>query len=186
MMFDKIDLDEKEIPFNPKLTETVVEFLRRQRIMAGPEDFPEGTEFECRRCGDCCRWNYYFLDAPQSLIDQLYMVGPRYPHGYWVLILADEVEPLNMYMPTWNPSVDEAKMFHFGGNIPEKHKRFCRRTGRTHGYWVLNDAGKISVYCPSPCEHLTENNLCAIYSHRPEVCREYMCARYPIIKHGIV
>ncbi len=172
-MFDKIDLDEKEVPFNPLLNETVVEFLSRQAVK-GERD-PD-ILYECRRCADCCRWNYYKLDTPQSLIDQLYMIGPKYPHGYWTLI----EDTLHLYMPTWTPKEGEAKLFHFDGKIPQKHVEFCWRSGRTHGYWVLNDEQKIVVYCPVTCQNLTENNMCSIYRERPQVCRDYLCGRYPV------
>ena len=172
MMFDKIDLNEKEIPFNPRLNETVVGFLSRQRI-AGDRD-PD-IEYECRRCGDCCKWNYYKLDTPQNLIDQLYMIGPKYPNGYWVLLEGK----LHCYMPTWAPKEGEAKLFHFDGKIPESHVDFCWRSGRTHGYWVLDSEGKIVIYCPTACQHLTEDDLCGIYKDRPLICREYLCGRYP-------
>jgi len=176
-MFDEIDFDEEELPFNPILCMTIAEFLDQQKVEACRD--PD-AQYECRQCGDCCRWNYYNLNPPQTLIDQLYMVGPRHPHGYWVLIKERSESKLHLYMPTWTPKEGEAKLFHFDGSIPEKHLDFCWRTGRTHGYWVLNEKGKIVVYCPCECQHLTENNLCAIYEDRPLVCREYLCGRYPV------
>ena len=170
-MFDEIVLNEKELPFNPKFNETVVEFLSRQKI---PENHPEGTRFECRNCGDCCKWNYYKLDIPQGLRDELYMSGPRRPHGYWVLM-----EKLHCYMPI-NPGSKKGSLYHFEADIPEQHVEFCVRTGRTWGYWVLDDAGKVVVYCPMECQHLTKEKLCGIHRERPQVCREYMCSRYPV------
>lgn len=170
MFFDEDEID-GSLPFNPKLNETVVEFLSRQRI-AGKRD-PD-KEYECRRCADCCRWNYYKLDAGQKLVDQLYMLGPKRPHGYWVLL-----DNLHCYMPV-RPGEKDATLFHFEGKIPDSQISFSRRTGRTWGYWVLDDDDKVVMYCPIECRHLTENNLCAIYNDRPQVCRDYLCGRYPV------
>ena len=173
-MFDTEDLDEKKLPFNPVLNETVVEFLSRQKAMKAPEDYPEGTKFECRRCGDCCKWNYYKLDTGTKLVDQLYMVGPKRPHGYWVLM-----DKLHCYMPI-KPGTEKQTQFHFEANLPELHVEFCRRTGRTWGYWVLDAEDKVVIYCPIECQHLAENNECTIYPDRMQICREYMCGRYPV------
>lgn len=181
-MFDEIDLNEEELPFNPILNMTVAEFLDEQKVASGRD--PD-AKYECRRCGDCCKWNYFNLIPPQTLIDQIYMVGPKYPHGYWVLIRGVDRDSLHLYMPTWTPREGEAKLFHFEGNIPLKHIDFFWRTGRTHGYWVLNKKEKIVVYCPCICQHLTEDGLCSIYEDRPLVCQEYLCGRYPM-KGGAV
>lgn len=171
-MFDEPDLNEKELPFNPILNETVVEFLSRQRIACEPD--PDKV-YGCVKCGDCCRWNYYKLDAGTKLVDQLYMHGPKRPHGYWVLM----ENSLHCYMPV-KPGTKEATMFHYEGNIPQVHVDFCKRTGRTWGYWVLDDEDKAVIYCPMECQQLTENNLCAIYEDRPQVCRDYLCGRHPV------
>ncbi len=169
-MLDNIDVDEGKLPFNPILNETVVEFLSRQRIA---DEVDPDKEYECRRCGDCCKWNYYKLDTGQKLVDQLYMIGPKRPHGYWVLM-----DALHCYMPV-KPGTEESTMFHFEGRIPDTHVDFCRRTERMWGYWVLDDDDKVVIYCPISCQHLSEDNLCTIYLERPEVCRKYLCGRYP-------
>jgi len=180
LIIDKEDLDQEKLPFGPKFNETIVEFLSRQRVMKSPEDYPEGTEFECRRCGDCCRYNYYKLDPPQNLVDQLTMIGPKYPNGYWVLI----ENQIHCYMPCWAKE-NESKMFHFEGNLPQKHIELCWITGRTHGYWVLEGNDKIVIYCPTKCQHLIGKNVCDIYEDRPQVCREYICNRYPVETRGM-
>jgi Fe-S-cluster containining protein len=66
------------------------------------------------------------------------------------------------------------------GVCPPKQVDFLRKTGRTWGYWVMNDREQIIIYSPTPCIHL-EKGLCGIYDNRPEVCEPYFCKRYPIL-----
>ena len=138
----------------------------------------KAEKYECRRCGDCCMWNYYVLDVTTEpkLLDQLYMLA-KYPHGYWVLVQ----DKIILYMPFWskkqNGSLD------FEGNLPDKHIEHLTKTGRMHGYWVLSGSDKILVYNPVPCVHLIKDGelyACAIYEDRPQVCKDYSCGRYPI------
>lgn len=169
-IFDEIDFDMVELPFNPKMNETVVEFLNRQGIMSSPD--PD-LKYECRRCGDCCRWFYYKLIVPQDLADQLYMRFEA-PHGYWVL-----TDKLQCYMPV-RPGEPDAQIFHFEGNLPEGHVDYCVTAGRRWGYWVLEEKDKVVVYSPVKCIHLVDENVCDIYEDRPDICRAYQCGRYPV------
>jgi Fe-S-cluster containining protein len=169
-VFDEIDLDMVELPFNPKLNETVVEFLQRQRIMS---DSDSDLKYECRRCGDCCKWFYYKLIVPPDLADQLYMRA-KSPHGYWVL-----TDKLQCYMPV-GPGEPGAQIFHFEGNLPQGHVDYCVTAGRRWGYWVLDEKDKAIIYSPVECIHLENGNFCNIYKHRPDICRAYQCGRYPV------
>jgi Fe-S-cluster containining protein len=51
-----------------------------------------------------------------------------------------------------------------------------------HG-WKVNkrDDGMVDVVVPSPCKHLQRNakgeGHCAIYIHRPAICRKWQCGR---------
>lgn len=172
MVFDEIDFDMEELPFNPKINETVVEFLSRQRVMPGPD--PDGDiKYECRRCGDCCQWFFYKLNVPQDLADQLNMRF-KDPHGYWVLS-----DKLQCYMPV-GPGEPGAEIFHFSGNLPEGHYDYCVVSGRRWGYWVLEEADKVVVYSPAKCTRLVGDNFCEIYKERPDICRAYQCGRYPV------
>ena len=169
-------MDEENQPFNAVLNETVAEFLEKQKAKLR-KILPEDGKYECRRCGDCCKWNYYHLNIDnQNLIDKLYMEGTKMPHGYWVLIEGK----MNFYMPTWKGKKNKSKLVHFDGALPPKHTEFLKVTGRMHGYWVLNKNDKVVVYSPTPCEHLTKKNMCRIYAKRPEICKDYLCGRYPV------
>lgn len=170
--------EELELSGNPCLQETVRSFLERQKKMLSEDPKFKAEKYECRRCGDCCMWNYYVLDitTEPKLLDQLYMLA-KYPHGYWVLVQ----DKIILYMPFWskkqNGSLD------FEGNLPDKHIEHLTKTGRMHGYWVLDKNDKILVYNPVPCVHLIKDGdlyACAIYEDRPQVCRSYICGRYPV------
>jgi len=177
-MLNSEDLDEVNQPANPKLNETVHQFLQKQKQLADERKYPPGTRFLCIRCGDCCRYNYYHLDiSKKSLLDRLYM-SSKFPNGYWVLM--DEGK-LSCYMPLWDDP--KSKMLSFDGPLPQEHVDFLMRTGRRHGYWVLaRETDEMVVYTPVPCVHLIEGppTSCAIYGDRPEICRMYSCKRYPI------
>jgi len=58
------------------------------------------------------------------------------------------------------------------------------KSGRTHGYWVLDvKSDKVLVYSPIPCMQLTKDDdeyHCIIYKDRPQICRDYTCGRHPI------
>ena len=174
-----VNKEDLELPGNPCLQATVREFLDQQKKMLSENPEFKAEAYECRRCGDCCLWNYYALTIQAKLLKQLYLLAP-YPHGYWVLIEGK----IHCYMPVWSkPS--ESNLLHFDGYLPKKHTDFLARTGRRHGYWVLDtEKDKILVYNPVPCNHLVndiENRAsCDIYMDRPEVCRDYTCGRYPI------
>lgn len=180
-MLSNEDLDEKNQPSNPKLSETVHQFLMRQRELADQQKYPPETEFDCIRCGDCCRYNFYHLNVnDRRLLDQLYMLNEN-PHGYWVLM---DDGKLAGYMPIWVKSA-KAPMLSFDGPLPKEHIDFLMRTGRRHGYWVLaKEIDEIVIYNPAPCHHFVDNKLgptsCAIYFNRPEICKMYSCRRYPI------
>jgi len=174
MVMNREDL---ELPGSPLLLRTVKDFLMEQKKQLKETGGPDG-EYKCLRCGDCCRWNFYSLDIKPKLLDQLYMLGAPYPHGYWVLI----ERKIHCYMPVWSKQ-DESNLLHFDGFLPDKHIEFLIRTGRRHGYWVLDtENDKILVYNPVPCIHLVdegEATHCDIYEDRPQVCVDYTCERYP-------
>lgn len=178
-MLSPEDLDETNQPLNPKLNETVHQFLMRQKELVRQPEYPPGTVFECVRCGDCCRYNFYHLSLTDTaLLDKLYMLS-KYPHGYWVLL---DNRMLTLYMPLWldpkNPVIS------FSGPVPEEHIDFMMRTVRRHGYWVLSEEGLIVVYNPTPCIHFIDKGQdlasCDIYEDRPEICKAYSCRRYPV------
>lgn len=173
-----IDEEDFVLPGNPFLNCTVAEFLEEQKKQLKEKGDPEG-KYKCMRCGDCCLFNYYLLAIKGKLIDQLYMLGSPYPHGYWVLIDFK----IHCYMPLWSKK-SQSNLLHFDGYLPREHMDFLSRTGRRHGYWVLNNENdKIVVYNPVPCIHFVKDiNMiasCAIYKDRPKVCRDYICGRYP-------
>jgi len=177
-MLSPEDLDEVNQPANPKLNETVHQFLLRQKRLADERKYPPGTIFQCIRCGDCCRYNYFHMNIEEkSLLDQLHMLGKN-PHGYWALM---DDGKLTCYMPLWNNH--KSNMLSFEGPLPERHIDFLMQTKRRHGYWILaTEIDEIIVYNPTPCMHLIDGTLasCAIYDDRPEICRTYICRRYPL------
>ena len=153
------------------LRETVRQFLSKQRELVGKTEWPPGTKFECRQCGECCKWNFTMLKIDEELNEKLRSLV-KYPHGSWDLM--DE-NKLRLAMPGIS----------FIGLIPPNHTEFLKITGRTWGYWVLNEKGKIILYCPTTCIHLKDDGLCAIYEKgRPQVCNPYFCKRYPIQLHS--
>jgi Fe-S-cluster containining protein len=161
------EFEEDRLPGNPRLCDTTQQFLSRQRRFIGRTTWPPGTEFECRGCGDCCKWNFIILETDEKLITAL-RARAKHPHGSWNLT---EEDKLYVGMPG----------FSFIGICPPKQAEFLRVSGRTWGYWVLNEREKVVVYNPTPCIHIQDDGLCAIYEDRPEVCESYFCRRYPII-----
>uniref|UniRef100_A0A6M3LZ21 Putative zinc-or iron-chelating protein n=1 Tax=viral metagenome TaxID=1070528 RepID=A0A6M3LZ21_9ZZZZ len=164
-----------ELPGNPCLQETVADFLRRQKSMLSEDLGQDSDGYECKRCGDCCTWNYYVLDINDpKLLDSLYMLA-KYPHGYWRL----DQKKIRMYMP-----FSKNGLMDFDGVLPDKHIEHLTKTGRMHGYWVLDTKNdKILVYNPVPCLQLAKDGdqyYCIIYKDRPQVCKDYSCRRYPI------
>lgn len=165
-MAEEFDLE--RLPGNPRMCETVRDFLTRQRKFMGRTKWPPGTKFECHGCADCCRWYFIILNTDDKLAEEL-ITRVKYPHGFWVLMPENR---LKVQMPG----------FFFFGNIPSDQREFITVTGRTWGYWVLNKKrGKPVIYTPTPCIHLTDENKCEIYEERPRVCKVYFCGRYPII-----
>ena len=49
------EFDMERLPGNPRMCETISQFLRRQRKFISKLNFPPGTKFECIGCGDCCK-----------------------------------------------------------------------------------------------------------------------------------
>jgi len=159
------EFDLAQLSGNPRINESVQQHLSRQRKQIGRTKFPPGTEFECKGCGDCCTWNFIILRSDEGLVKEL-RARRKYPHGSWNL----EKEKFRVSMPG----------FYFFGNCPPPQTEFLRVTGRTWGYWVLNEKDQIIIYNPTPCIHLKTDGLCAIYhSGRPVVCGSYFCKRYP-------
>lgn len=161
------EYDFERLPGNPRMCETIQQFLSRQRKFVGQTKWPPGTEFECRRCGDCCNWYFIILVTDEELVKEL-LTRVKYPHGSWNL---NEKDNLRVAMPG----------FSFIGICPPKQVEFMKGTGRTWGYWRLNVNGKIVLYNPTPCIHFGDDGLCEIYENRPEVCEPYFCRRYPVI-----
>lgn len=161
------EFDLEELPGNPRIYETVREFLMRQRRFVSRTKWAPGTKFECKGCGDCCTWNYLILKADEDLAKALRR-QTKYPHGAWHLV--EGKSQIRIQMPG----------FVVMGNIPAKQEEFLRVTGSTWGYWVLSGKSVV-IYNPVPCIHLTEDKRCAIYEERPQVCRNYSCGRWPII-----
>lgn len=166
-----IEKEDYELYGNPFLQETVRQFLEKQKELL--EEIPEAEEYECRMCGDCCRWNFYLLPIEDTrFLDHL--VGlERYPHGYWVI----NDGRIHCHIPI----VRTEEIFHFDAPLPEGHVEFLKKTGRLHGYWVFDaPRSRIIAYNPTPCIQLKGDNSCRIYKTRPEICRGYICKRYPI------
>lgn len=161
------EFEEDRHPGNPRLCETVEQFLRRQKKAIGQTTWPPGTKFECKGCGDCCKWNFIVMDNDENLANEL-RARVNYPHGSWTLI---EELRIRIEMPPG---------FSVIGRIPDTTSEFLMRTGRRWGYWVLNERGKVILYNPTPCIHLRDDGLCNIYDDRPAVCETYFCKRYPI------
>jgi len=170
---DSVDFTEG----NPFLLMTVKEFLDAQEkaIKEQNKALPPTTEFECKKCGDCCRWNAFDINFEEPiLIDEIYRYGGKYPHGYWVAM----DNRIYCYLPFWDGR--KMRMWHFHGPLLRKQVDFLVTTGRRHGYWIMR--GRIAtIYSPTPCQHLQQDNLCAIYKERPKVCRDYMCRRHPVL-----
>ena len=167
-MSDAEDFDLERLTGNPAICETVGEFLMRRRKLVTEAEWPEGTEFRCEMCGDCCNWNYLILEVDEELNTMLRDMV-KYPHGSWMME---------------NPGMVAVSMpgFSFSGNIPPSQTDYIMRTGRNWGYWVLNAHGHVVLYNPTPCIHyLPEDKLCGIYETRPGVCREYFCRRHAVI-----
>lgn len=177
-MLSTEDLDEINQPANPKLNETVHQFLQRQKQLFEERKYLPGTIFQCIRCGDCCRYNYFHMSIDEKkLLDQLHMLGKNL-HGYWVV--TDDGR-ITCHMPIWNNPKNN--MLSFTGPLPEGHIGFLMQTERRHGYWVLaTEIDEIIVYSPTPCIHLIDGTpaSCAIYDDRSDICRAYVCRRYPL------
>ena len=157
---------------NPRMCEVVEDFLTRQRKFVAQIKWPPGTKFECKGCGDCCKWYFLILITGEKLVEKL-RGRAKYPHGFWHLREEGRIE---VRMPN----------FYFIGLCPPAQAEFLTVTSRTWGYWVLNARGKVVLYNPVPCIHLAEENQCAIYEEeqggpRPRVCQMYYCRRWPII-----
>jgi len=164
-------LDVELLPGNPRVCEVAYEqweFLQER-------PYPAGMSWECKRCGDCCRWNFMVL-RPMELGAVRKMVAElrsraEYPHGSWDLTEDDE---LRMKMPGAS----------FTGMRQPEQAEFLRLTGRAWGYWVLK-GGQVVLYNPTSCIHLSEDNLCEIYDDRPETCQAYSCRRFPSARKGL-
>ena len=177
---DVLNMDKQ--PFNPLIYKSIKEILEDQ-LLNLPE-YPEGTEFGCERCGDCCQFFYMHFKMPQDLLDE---IGKRakHPHGYWVLKERKHVRrgksPMQFFMPVF--SAHHQPMMDWTGNIPKDRSDFLEFTGRRHGYWVFNGVD-IVLYCPAPCNYLIVDghgkNACDVYSGRPEICEKYYCKRHPV------
>ena len=160
------EFDMESLPGNPRMCDTIQQFLSRQRRLIGQTKWPPGTTFGCRQCGDCCKWNFIVLNTDEKLVEEL-RSRAKYPHGSWNLSVKDK---LRITMPG----------FLFIGICPPKQNEFLRGTGRTWGYWVLNERGKVVLYNPTPCIHLQDDGLCGTYDDRPRACGTYFCRRYPL------
>lgn len=175
MAVEEFDLE--NAPQNPRLLFTFRQFIQWQKEKL-EKHWPEGIEFECRKCADCCTWNYFFFQSDsEDLIRMTHDVGGSNPHGWWVLT----GDNLRLWLPrrAVETETKEVPVLSFDGRLPDKHLDFLRTTGRRHGYWVMNKADDYVIYSPTPCQHLQENGLCAIYEDRPQVCRDYSCKRFP-------
>ncbi|MCK4266699.1 MAG: YkgJ family cysteine cluster protein [Thermoplasmata archaeon] len=148
------------------MSDTVEQFLTAQRKLRGQTEWPPGTKFECRGCGDCCKWNFIILSPGEELAAML-RERAKYPHGSWIV----EEERIRLQMPG----------FFFKGTVPKNQLEFITRTGRSWGYWVLNARDKVALYNPTACIHLMEEDRCAIYEERPRACVAYFCGRHPVI-----
>jgi len=164
------------LPGNPRLNETVHQFLTRQRKFVGRTKWPEGTTFDCKQCGDCCRWNFIVLTSGPETIKG-FREQTKFPHGNWLLTPKGKLRLVMPEVYTFLPRREYSST----GVCPPKQVDFLRGTGRTWGYWVMNDRDQIIIYSPTPCIHLQEDNSCGIYESRPEACEPYFCKRYPIL-----
>jgi len=160
------EFDLERLPGNPRITETVAEFLMRKRKFVSQIHWPPGVEFECKKCAECCTWFFMLLVVDEELNVEL-RKRVKYPHGSWIM----EEGQLSLQMPGYT----------FRGNIPVDQAEFMTKTGRHWGYWVLNAPGKVALYNPTPCIHLVEG-LCEIYEDHPQVCKEYFCRKHPILR----
>lgn len=169
-MSDAEDYDLERLPGSPWICETVAEFLNEKRKRITQIQWPPGTTFECKQCGDCCTWNFILMVTDEELNNSL-RERAKYPHGSWVM---KEERVISLQMPGYS----------FTGNIPHDQNEYIMKTGRHWGYWVLNARGRIALYNPTPCIHLGEDNLCAIYDEaemtRPRACKVYFCRRHPV------
>ncbi len=160
--------DLERLSGNPRIAETVAEFLERKRQFVSQIVWPPGIEFECKKCGDCCTWYSFVTQMDEEMIHTL-RERAKYPHGSWIL---NENRQIMMQMPDYM----------FGGNIPPDQAEYIMKTGRHWGYWVLNAHGNVVLYNPTSCIHLTEDKLCGIYEDRPHVCKNTFCRRHPILR----
>lgn len=158
----------EELPGNPRMCEIVEEFLKRQRKFINRIKWPTGTKFECKGCADCCTWYFIVMNMDEELVKQLH-ARAKYPHGFWEK--SEQENRIRVGMPG----------FSFTGVIPADQAEYLSITGKNWGYWVLNSKGKVVLYNPMPCIHLTEDKRCDIYEERPQICRVYSCRRWPII-----
>ena len=173
------EFDLKETPFNPRIMETFLEFARRQKE-ANKADHG-GAKVECRRCGDCCTWNFYKVQVSDKLIKELKSRDSD-PHGYW--ILGDHI--LNFYLIFWDGEADEpCRTMRFTGPIGEDYYQFHKVSNRRQGYWVIAPDNWILLYSPNKCVNLLYDKdglaMCKVYENRPKICRGYFCGRYPVI-----
>ena len=177
------DLDHNEQPYNPRINESIHDFLEAQGKEAKRRKEIPGAKFSCHRCGDCCRYYYFHLDPPRDLIQIIVGDGEATPHGAWVMVKepGDKEEKIRLTMPVWNKKPVDGKipMLDFKGNLEKDVIEFLKATRRRHGYWVLNKNDDIVVYSPSYCGQLVGKNRCKIYNNRPKVCRNYFCGRHP-------
>jgi len=171
---DPEDFNLEQLPGNPSISETVEHFLMEKRKRIAQTQWPPGTTFECKQCGDCCTWNFILLITDEELNTSLRRHA-KYPHGAWAL---KEERQILLQMPDYS----------FTGNIPSDQSEYILKTGRHWGYWVLNARGRVVLYNPTPCIHLGEDNLCGIYDDvemtRPRVCKVYFCRRHPNVLLG--
>jgi len=160
--------DLERLSGNPRISETVEEFLARKREFVSQIVWPPGIEYECKKCGDCCTWNFNVVKIDEEKI-RILRERAKYPHGSWIL---NEDRQLTVKMPGLS----------FTGSMPPVHIEYINRTGRHWGYWVLNARGNVVLYNPTPCIHLTEDKTCGIYENRPRACVAYSCRRHPILR----
>lgn len=160
---------------NPKMLETVTDFLMRQRKLVSQTDWPPGTRFECKKCADCCTWFFMLLVVDEELNVEL-RKRVKYPHGSWIM---EEGENTSSTSPSHQISL-QMPGYRFTGNIPVVQAEYMTKAGRHWGYWVLNATGKVALYNPTPCIRLVEG-MCEIYEDRPQVCKEYFCRRHAVI-----
>ena len=160
--------DLERLSGNPRIYETVEEFLARKREFVSQIVWPPGIEFECKKCGDCCTWSFIPLNIGEEVVRALRELA-KYPHGSWIM---KEDRQIMVQMPGYV----------FMGSIPPVQTEYINRTGRYWGYWVLNARGEVVLYNPTPCIHLTEDKICGIYEERPRFCKEYSCRRHPILR----